>query len=187
MCTITFLTSIILWYKIIVVTLHVKHLLDSNIKIFGYMDYKSIIDEDSSLSVANEAAYTGYKRTNALGSSSCIGKNAQRLAKEITECNPAASEQSVVNLNRFLSICNNDTLLISAYVSVRQNSTILVDFNDKYFFAGVNIGDKGFSFSVIDKITNRDYSGEYTIDDYVGVLSFFNIIATIDNYGRRAS
>lgn len=149
------------------------------------MDYK-VNTENTKASCLSEPVFVSYNSGNHVSDHKCCDR-ANAIVRNLSNYSSVASQESLSNVKRFLSQCKDDSLLDNAFLSVRQNGTVLLDFDNKYFFGGVNIGDKGFSYSIINKITDFDYSAEHPISDYIGIENFYNLLSLIISYGKRAS
>lgn len=112
-------------------------------------------------------------------------KNTDRILSElnsiindenIVDNSESFSENVISNVKKFISLSISDDDLEGTALSPRQNGTFLLDFDTASFYGAVNIGEKDFSYSIINNSNNKSTNGMYEISNLKEITRFFDIV-----------
>lgn len=96
--------------------------------------------------------------------------------EEIVNNSEPFSENVISNVKKFISLSVSDNDLDGATLSPRKNGTFLLDFDSSSFYGAVNIGEKDFSYSIINNSNNKSMNGMYEISNLKEITRFFDIV-----------
>ncbi len=96
--------------------------------------------------------------------------------KEIVANSEPFSEKVISNVKKFISLSISDDDLEGATLSPRKNGTFLLDFDTNSFYGAANIGEKDFSYSIINNSNNKSMNGIHEISNLKEITGFFDII-----------